>query len=701
MRRSSDDRVVTLRAGNGFSLTARFGRAGAEVTLARGQEEWLASRHRSPLFRVRVADEDWCGPDLDDGTATIAVEMDAGRGWSQATIQAPVRGTALAGLLTIRGYECAPVLECHLELRNTGADTVRLAGVDTIALALRLGPRAAIRGFRSAWGQEFEPFKMAVDGRITIETGTGRSSNGYHPWLSYERADRSSSLVIAPMWSGNWICRAARLDQETVLATGGLSDREFWYDLEPGESFVAPGIALSLEDPGQRSALGAVGRRHWYPQRPEGRSLPVEWNHWFPYTDAEISAEIFLENVDVASDLGIEICTLDAGWFGYADRCTYWKEWRGDWHLINTARFPGGLGQLAERCRERNIDFGIWCEIEGLGSQATLAGKRPDFEAMRRGESLGYVCFGNPAARAWAAQVIGTLIETTGCRWIKLDFNVDPGYGCDRTDHGHGGGSGLYAHVTGYYAFLDDVRAHHPGVVLENCAGGGLRIDLEMLRHLHVTYLSDFDWLDHSLQIFWGATSMLHPTACLKFSYSEWGKSHPREDVPPSQRYNPRDLNVPPYETDTYLRTAMLHNFAVSQRLPELPYRVARRLRTHILAYKNVVRRFVQEGEFYRLTDQPLRSGGNQTVAFQFSLPQEDRHLLFVFRIDGKSDDQTVRPLGLSSAQSYSLSDPIDAHLRNGEECSAADLCERGIDVSGLRQRESMVLLLEPVHPTK
>ena len=116
------------------------------------------------------------------------------------------------------------------------------------------------------------------------------------------------------------------------------------------------------------------------------------------------------------------------------------------------------------------MKFGLWCEIEGLGSQAQLAIDQPQFPALRDGAPLGYVCFGNPAAQAWAYQTLSRLITEYDCNWLKLDFNVDPGNGCNRTDHGHGDGDGLYRHVSGYYQVLDRVRAAFPDDILENCS---------------------------------------------------------------------------------------------------------------------------------------------------------------------------------------------------------------------------------------
>jgi alpha-galactosidase len=99
--------------------------------------------------------------------------------------------------------------------------------------------------------------------------------------------------------------------------------------------------------------------------------LPVEWNHWWPYEDAEINEDVFAENIEKASQMGFEVCTLDAGWFGPSDAGTFWEHYRGDWHLVNQSRFPSGIRRLADLAHARSMKFGIWCEIEALGSKAS------------------------------------------------------------------------------------------------------------------------------------------------------------------------------------------------------------------------------------------------------------------------------------------------------------------------------------------
>jgi hypothetical protein len=93
------------------------------------------------------------------------------------------------------------------------------------------------------------------------------------------------------------------------------------------------------------------------------------------------------------------------------------------------------------------LQFGFWCEIEGLGKKVLLNVAHPEFSAAWNGEPSGYVCFGNPGAQEWAYLVLCHLVSENKCDWIKLDFNVDPAAGCNRSDHGHGKGVG-YSNIT-------------------------------------------------------------------------------------------------------------------------------------------------------------------------------------------------------------------------------------------------------------
>ena len=299
----------------------------------------------------------------------------------------------------------------------------------------------------------------------------------------------------------------------------------------------------------------------------------------------------------------------------------------------------------------------------------------------------------------WAFNTLDRLIDGYGCDWIKLDFNLDPGAGCDRTDHGHGAGDGLYEHYRGYYRVLDRIRARHPEVILESCSSGGLRIDLGLLQRTHMTFLSDPDWPEHDLQLFWGATTMLAANVCLHWGFSEWITKHPR------QTFDPHDPNLMPFQLDYYTEISQLGVFGFSQKLPDLPGWVAARFAHHIRQYQTFIARFVREGDLYRLTDQPKRAGlGDRWAGFQYSLADGSEHLLFVFRLDGGEAQRTLRLRALQPDQRYTATRlpeptmPEQELLEQGlseqkeETFSGRDLMDEGIRFHHLAEEEAAII---------
>ncbi|MEP7291516.1 MAG: alpha-galactosidase [Chloroflexota bacterium] len=586
----------------------------------------------------------------------------------------------------IQVYEDSALIEQWQGVRASGAQPLHITRLDSFALDL---PASAydLLHFSSDWGQEFQPVRAPLMEKTILETRFGRSSKGMHPYFALLCAGGVLAGAIA--WSGNWIARFEPLADAHGgwRMSGGLHDWEFSKMLMPGELIETPHVILalgrSLDDTARQ--LARAGRRWWIPHNTLSTALPVEWNHWWSYNDVAINEAVFLENVAAAAKLGVELCTLDAGWFGAPDPQNDWYSTRGDWEQVNRERFPNGIRFVADAVHAAGMKFGLWCEIEGLGKRAALNEQRPEFVALLDSEPVGYVCFGNPDAQEWAYQTLRRLIVDYDCDWLKLDFNLEPGAGCNRTDHGHGAGDGLYAHVQGYYRVLDRIRADFPEVVLENCASGGLRIDLGMLRHTHLTFLSDPDYPVHNLQVFWGATLALPPDACLHWSYSEWRELHN-----PQQRFNPRDPNLQPHPLDFYTRTAMLGAFGFSQKLPELPTWVAKRLAEHARIYKQQVREFVRSADLYRLTEQPRRDGqGDRWCAFQYRLPDESAHLLFVFRLPGGEAERQIRLFELQPERRYQIE---GFEGETYEPMLGRDLMEQGIRFTTLREEESALV---------
>ena len=221
--------------------------------------------------------------------------------------------------LHLNTYAGSALMECWPVIHNRGLAPFRIDRVDSLSLNLQTG-EAELLSFTGSWGAEYEPQNQQLSGEIILESRSGRSSKGNHPWFALTLAS-GRLLSGAVAWSGNWVMRLEPLPESGYCLSGGLHDWQFSKILYPGETMHAVPFVIAmgktLDEISQQYAR--VGRQHWYPYNTLAGRLPVEWNHWWPYEDVEITEDIFRRNVEKASRMGFEVCTLDAGWFGPSD----------------------------------------------------------------------------------------------------------------------------------------------------------------------------------------------------------------------------------------------------------------------------------------------------------------------------------------------------------------------------------------------
>ena len=648
---------------------------------------WLHPKSEGALFAVTVNGQRYTNQTLE----LSGIDMDYALTGVKHLI-AHFSGNGFEVDHHLKVYQDTALSEAWQVVRCSGSQTISVTRIDSFALDIPAGSYD-LHSYTSDWGAEFTSVHAPLDGAKILETRTGRSTKGMHPWFALTHSGGASVLSGSVAWSGNWVFRFEPLPAGGYRLSGGLHDWEFKKELAPSQTVESPVVVLVVgKDLNAVShQYASVGRKYWYPRTTLSAKVPVEWNHWWSYEDDHINASIFHENIAIAERMGVEICMLDAGWFGPSDPATFWYDYRGDWDVVNTVRFPDGMRPLADDAHARGMQFGMWCEIEALGVKARLAETHPELVALRDGQKLGYVCFGSPEGEEFGYQTLARLIRDYALDWIKLDFNLDPGAGCNRTDHGHGAGDGLYGHYMGFYRVLERIRREFPEVVLEGCSSGGLRIDLGIMRRIDMHFLSDPDYPVHDLQLFWGATTYLAPDACLHWSFGDWINKNP----PPPQNFNPRDPKLKPHQFDYYTRMSMLNVFGYSQKLPELPAWVEARLTTHTQLFKQHVRRFVREADLYRLTGQPHRDGsGDRWTAFQYRLPDQSESLLFVFRLPGAEASRSIPLSDLQAERMYRIVG------FEGEDMGAlrgSDLMRTGLRFDTLPEEGSALLRIIPV----
>jgi alpha-galactosidase len=148
----------------------------------------------------------------------------------------------------------------------------------------------------------------------------------------------------------------------------------------------------------------------------------------------------------------------------------------GNW-FADPKPFPNGLKPIAEECHQLGMKFVVWFEPERVAPGTALAREHPEF--VLGGEKGGLFKLNEEAARRYLTDLLSQRISEYGIDIYRNDFNIDPLGFWRQNDAPDRQGLTEIRYVEGHYALWDELRARHPGLMIDNCASGGRRIDLE------------------------------------------------------------------------------------------------------------------------------------------------------------------------------------------------------------------------------
>ncbi len=123
------------------------------------------------------------------------------------------------------------------------------------------------------------------------------------------------------------------------------------------------------------------------------------------------------------------------------------------------------------------MKFVLWFEPERVAPGTALAREHPEF--VLGGEKGGLFKLNDEGARRYLTGLLSRRITEYGINIYRNDFNIDPLGFWRQDDAPERQGLTEIRYVEGHYALWDELRAGHPGLIIDNCASGGRRIDLE------------------------------------------------------------------------------------------------------------------------------------------------------------------------------------------------------------------------------
>jgi alpha-galactosidase len=297
--------------------------------------------------------------------------------------------------------------------------------------------------------------------------------------------------------NGAWRWEIGETRDGLYLATMGPtdSDHQWRHVLDPSGSFSSVPVGVAVSDHGMEGAVAALTayRRRIVRDHPDRDALPVVFNDYMNTLMGDPTSDALLPLIDAAAQVGAEYFCIDAGWHDET-RAGHWAQEMGAWEP-STTRFPEGLAAIIDKIRAAGMVPGLWLEPEVMGLGSQVAQQLPD-EAffMRNGrrhveDGRYHLDLRHPAAVSHLDGVIDRLVSELGVGYFKFDYNIDAGPGTEVMAASPG--DGLLGHNRAHLAWLDGLLDRHPGLVIENCGSGAMRMDYGILSRVQLQSTSD------------------------------------------------------------------------------------------------------------------------------------------------------------------------------------------------------------------
>ncbi|MFC3890640.1 glycoside hydrolase family 36 protein [Lentzea rhizosphaerae] len=433
--------------------------------------------------------------------------------WSELHVDLRDEQTGLAARTTFRSVDGVAACQITTTVTNRGPESLTLLGLTSFAAGFKakiedldvlradsewLGEgRWTRRPLRENALPDLNLELHGQDGRGSLKVvSTGTWSTGT-VLPTGGLVDRRTNQ--AWLWqiehNGPWRWEVAERMDGAYLALLGPTDidHQWQHRLLPGESFTSVPVSVAVSQSGVDGAIAALTKHRREIVRPhrDRAALPVVFNDYMNTIMGDPTTQKLLPLVDAAAAAGAEVFCIDAGWY---DNGSSWWDGVGEWQPSDT-RFPGGIEEVIAHIRDLGMVPGLWLEPEVIGVRSPMAERLPEAAFLQRGgvrlveHGRYHLDLRHPRAAKHLDDVVDRLVEELNIGYFKLDYNIDAGAGTDLASDSPG--AGLLAANRAHLAWLDGVLDRHPGLILENCASGAMRMDYAMMARMQLQSTSD------------------------------------------------------------------------------------------------------------------------------------------------------------------------------------------------------------------
>ncbi len=602
--------------------------------------------------------------------------------WTDSTTNMEVRCVLVE-------YHDFPAVEWTLYFRNRGSRVSALLS-DVLALDTSFS-RTRSKEFvlhlfsgSSASAADYQPFALTLpagDRRLFACVG-GRPTNGAFPYYNVDWGEEGVMLALA--WPGQWAVQMTRdagsalhvqggmacLDPSQMRLNGTISDTQLVETLlHPNEEIRTPLIVLQFWQATDWIVAQNAWRRwmiaHNMPRLPDHPPAPIcptgaVCGYYPGLLDSAADESLFMnryvvEHTTMKAGGMFDHWWMDAGWYTIPSTSSDWTG-VGTWQP-DPVRYPQGLRPVTDRARHYGMKSIVWHEPERVVQGTSLYNNHREWLLGPGPDGQTWLLnLGNAQVWSWVVGHFDQLIRDQGVDVYRQDFNIDPLPYWNAADSPGRRGITQIRHVTGYLAFWDELRRRHPSMLIDSCASGGRRNDLETLRRAVPLLRSDYQF---------EPTGQQGHTYGLSFWMPYYGTG-----------VGPQSNNNGIYGPAVYvMRSSLAPCFASSLDVRTAPadaWMVMRRITSE---WRQIAANLL--GDYYPLT--PYSEDTSTWIAFQFYRPEAGEGVVLAFRrADNAASDMRFKLRGLQESATYRVRDfdtPTVLHV------AGRDLVQTGLHV--------------------
>ncbi len=626
--------------------------------------EWFSARFRDDAEAVQPFSFVYGGEPSTDLLKKWKFEAKSRVLDSERTERALIRTDKRTGLVlrcVAIQYDDFPVVEWTVYFKNDGsADTPILENIQALDMQLENSGGGEFllhhnRGSVASKG-DYEPFETILKPGTSkrLSAAGGRATNENWSYFNLEFPD--GGLIVAVGWPGQWDAEFARDAGSGVRICAGQELTHF--KLHPGEEVRSPLIVVQFYK-GDWIRGQNIWRR-WMIEhnlRRAGGKLPspqIAASSSRQYGEMiganEENQKMFIDRY-TEEGINLDYWWMDAGW--YVNK-TGWPN-TGTWE-VDTKRFPRGLRAVSDYARSKGMGTIVWFEPERVTGESWLAENHPDW--ILGGKSGGLLNLGNREAWNWLVNHVDRLLTEQGISIYRQDFNMDPLSLWRANDVEDRQGITEIYHVMGYLGYWDELVRRHPDMLIDSCASGGRRNDLETMRRAVPLWRSDYAYEPIGTQCHTYGISFWIPfcgTGTVAFVGAPY--------------YGSGKTPVEPYAF--WSNTCPAIGCGIDMREKEIAYATFRRLieqwREHVAPN--------YYGDYYPLT--PYSQESSAWMAWQFDRPDVGRGVVQAFRRqDSPQDSARLKLRGLDRETTYTVT---DLEVNEPERLTGRELMEEGL----------------------